>query len=258
MFVLGRRSHEIKTRNLSRFLVYILGHKPDEFGLVPDDEGFIAYKELLQAIHEEEGWRYVRKSHINEVLIGRDREMFQVETDRIKAMERRWEKDAGNTNVSLPVLLFISVRKRGHPAAMEKGLKAPPARSLVLSSQRDMALRIGLRRGPDPVILEILARQASGRGVVFYASGDLVLADHISPEFIAGPPVPKEALEKKKDRTVQKKKPTTKADDPETGTFLLDSSRDPDPFRRAKGAKGKKPKGWKEEVRKARRRREKK
>jgi len=51
-------------------LVYMLGHRPDEFGLVPDSEGFIPYKELLQAIHEEEGWRYVRRSHINEVLFG--------------------------------------------------------------------------------------------------------------------------------------------------------------------------------------------
>jgi putative RNA 2'-phosphotransferase len=220
---------------------------------VPDSKGFVAYKELLQTIHEEEGWRYVRKSHLNEVLIGKDREKFEVETERIRALDRRWENDAGNTDISLPGLLFVAVRKRAHPVVIEKGLKAPPSRSLVLSSGRDMALRIGKRRDPDPIILEILAQQASMKGVVFYSFGDLILTDHIRSEFIAGPPVPKEVLEKKKERTTREKKTKTKVDAPETGTFLLDSSRDPDPYRKARKSKGKKPKGWKEEARKARR-----
>jgi len=254
---LGRRSQEIRTESLTRFLIYVLGHRPDEFGLVPDSEGFVVYKELLQAIHEEEGWRYVRKSHIHEILIGSDREMFQAENDRIRVLERRWEKDAGNRNMSLPGLLFIPVRKRAHPVAIEKGLNAPPSGFLVLSSSKEMALRIGLRRDPDTIILEILAQQASRQGVAFYSFGDLVITDHIPPGVIAGPPVPKEVLEKKKDRAAQEKKPMKRVIVPETGTVLLNSSRDPDPYRRAKGARGKKRKGWKEEARKARRGREK-
>ncbi len=253
MLNLGRRSHEIKTESLTRFLVYILGHRPDEFGLVPDREGFVPYKELLQALHEEEGWRYVRKSHIHEILMGENREMFQEGDDRIRVLERRWKNDVWDTDISLPSLLFVPVRRRAHPVVIEKGLKASPSGFLVLSSTKEMAERIGLRRDPDPVIMEILAQQANRQGIAFHSFGDLFTTDHIPPEFIAGPPVPKEVMEKKKDRAEQEKKALKKARVPETGTFLLDPSRDPDPYRRAKGAKGKKRKGWKEEARKVRR-----
>ena len=65
--------------NLARILLYILGRRPDEFGIVPDRRGFVGLKELLQAFHEEEGWSYVRQSHINEVLLGKDRGLFELE-----------------------------------------------------------------------------------------------------------------------------------------------------------------------------------
>jgi len=40
-------------------LTYILAYRPDEFGLVPSEEGFVRYKDLLKALHEEDGWRTV-------------------------------------------------------------------------------------------------------------------------------------------------------------------------------------------------------
>ena len=121
--ILGRRHHQIRTDSLCRFLIYVLGHRPDEFGLVPDHEGFIAYKELLQAIHEEEDWRYVRRSHINEVLLTEDRSLFQSEDERIRSMERRWELDLHHPAMSLPKILFTAVRRKAHPVVMENGLK---------------------------------------------------------------------------------------------------------------------------------------
>ena len=53
----------------SKFLCYILGHKPDEFGLVPDPNGFVKTKDFLKAITEENGWKFFRKSNIDEILI---------------------------------------------------------------------------------------------------------------------------------------------------------------------------------------------
>ena len=76
------KKSQIKIESLSRFMVYVLGHHPDEFGLVPDLDGFIKIKELLWAIHEEEGWRYVRQSHIREVLLSKERILFEVDCTR--------------------------------------------------------------------------------------------------------------------------------------------------------------------------------
>ena len=85
---MGRRANQFKVDSLARFLLYVLGRRPDEFGLVPDAGGFVLLKELLQAIHEEPSWRYVRQSHVNEVLCGSYRAEFDAEGDRLSARTR--------------------------------------------------------------------------------------------------------------------------------------------------------------------------
>jgi len=230
-------------------LVYVLGHRPDEFGLVPDNEGFVPFKELLQAIHEEEGWRYVRRSHINEVLLGRDRSLFESEDEGIRSVERRWELDLYNPAQFLPKILFTVVRRKAHPVVMERGLSAVKDKYLVLTPVREMALRIGLRRDQEPVLLEILAEVAKEKRALFFSFGDLFLSPEIPAKFIAGPPLPKELLERRRERGKEKEKPVKGPQTPSPGTFFLDPSRDPDPYRKAKG---KKRKGWKEAAKKMR------
>lgn len=248
--ILGKRNHQFKVENLSRFLVYILGHRPDEFGLVPDSDSFVTYKELLQAIHEEPDWHYVRRSHINEVLLGKDRILFQTGDNRLRTAERRWQFDIEKPSQPVPKLLFTPVRRKAHSVVMEKGLKSGKGRYLVLSPHKEMAGRIGGRRDQKPVLLEVMADAAQSEGVLFYPFGNLFLSPEIPPRFIAGPPVPKEILGKAKDVEPKKEKITPRQAVLTPGTFPLDSSRDPDPYRRAKG---KKRKGWKEEARKVRR-----
>lgn len=247
--ILGKRHHQIRTDSLGRLLGYMLGHRPDEFGLVPDSEGFVTYKDLVQAIHEEDEWRYVRRSHINEVMLSGDRSHLQSVDERIRSVERRWELDLHNPSRALPKLLFTTVRRTAHPVVMEKGLKGAAGKYLVLSPVKDMALRIGLRRDQAPVVLEVLADAARDQGVLFFSFGDLFLSPEIPVRFIAGPPVPKEALERGKEKGKPAEKTAKGPSFRTPGTFILDPSRDPDPFRRAKG---KKQKGWKEAARKMR------
>jgi putative RNA 2'-phosphotransferase len=233
-------------------LLYVLGRKPHEFALVPDREGFVTYKELIQALNEEPGWRYVRQSHIHEVLLGKNRELFQPEEKRIRATDTHWELDFGKPSSTLPAILYMAVRRKAHPVVMEKGLRSAEGRYLILSPARDMAFRIGKRRDQEPVVLEILARAAGSEGVNFYAFGDLFLGIEIPARFIAGPPISKEVLEERRPEASQKEAVPKKRPYETPGTFLLDLARDPDLYRRAKGRKRK---GWKEEARGQRKRR---
>ena len=59
----------------------------------------------------------------------------------------------------------------------------------------------------------------------------------------------KEMLERRGEKGKEKERPVKGPPTPTPGTFLLDPSRDPDPYRKAKG---KKRKGWKENARKMR------
>ena len=230
-------------------MLYILGRRPDEFGIIPDMEGFVSLKELLQAIHEEEGWSYVRQSHINEVLLGKDRGLFLLEGKRMRAVEAHWSFDFKNPSLAVPKRLFVPVRRKAHPVVMEKGLKSAQERYLVLASDKDMAMRMGRRRDQKPVLLEILTNTAGGEKVPFYLFGKLFLCHRIPAEFISGPPVSKETMEDRSPGEPKREKAGRVVSDMTPGTFPLDISRDPDPYRRAKGRKRK---GWKEEARKSR------
>lgn len=229
-------------------MVYVLGHRPDEFGLIPDLTGYVTHKELLWAIHEESGWGYVRQGHINEVLLGKDRTLFQSEENQIRALDRRWHLDLENPAQLLPKILYIAVRRKAHPHIMEKGLSSNLGKYLIFSPDRDMAHRIGRRRDQGPVLLEIMASAAQKEGISFYSFGHFFLTYQIPARFISGPPVSKEDI---KPPVREAGKEQKRRADFEAGTFVLDIDRDPDSLRRARG---KKRRGWKEETRKIRRR----
>ncbi|MBU2498648.1 MAG: hypothetical protein KKE57_07105 [Proteobacteria bacterium] len=245
-----QRKKQIRVDSLSRLLVYILGHRPDEFGLVPDEEDFVAFKDLLPAIHEEPGWGYVRQGHIQEVLIGKDRPLFEYQADRMRAKDRRWSFNSEKRPAStMPKILFTPVRRRAHPHALEKGLRSD--RFLVLTPDRDMAERIGRRKDQKPVLMEILTESAQEQGIPFFPFGQLVLTPEIPARFISGPPLSKEALAAKEPEKAKKARPEERPIQPFAGTFVLDMARDPDPRRRSKARKDR---GWKEEARRLRRR----
>jgi putative RNA 2'-phosphotransferase len=222
----------------------MLGHNPAEFGFVPTSDGFVPFKELLKAIHEEPGWRHVNQSHINEVLLGKDRFLFEVAENQIRAVERKWGRNVESPEPSsIPKILFTAVRRKAHPVVMEKGLKSPAGRYLILSPDEEMSAKIGKRRDPKPVILRVDAEKAGKEGISIHPFDTLFLSEEIPPRYIHGPPVAKETLAA----------PAETAYKPETpGTFPLDLARDPDPYRRARGRKQK---GWKEAARKTRRNR---
>jgi len=231
-------------------LTYVLGYRPDEFGLVPNEGGFVRYRDLLKALHEENGWRHVRHSHINEMLMGRDRALFEAENDRIRSRERHWVLNTDN-DLPLPGLLYTPVRKRAHPVVMERGLKAESNAYMALSTDRKMALRMGRRKDQHPVLLEIPAAAAGKKGVLIFPFGDLYLAPEIPAHFIAGPFPSKDLVEKEEKKVDKKQKPHAGPKTATPGSFILNPQRDPDPSRKSRG---KKRKGWKEEARKMRRR----
>ncbi|MCK7505928.1 MAG: hypothetical protein MZV70_18885 [Desulfobacterales bacterium] len=75
---------------LAKMLAYVLGRRPDEFGLIPDAEGFVKIKDLLKALHEEDGWGYVNQSHLQRGPAQRSRRpAFEIDGNRIRAVDAR-------------------------------------------------------------------------------------------------------------------------------------------------------------------------
>ncbi|MGD9180805.1 MAG: RNA 2'-phosphotransferase [Desulfobacterales bacterium] len=185
-------------QSLAKLITYILGRRPDEFGLVTDTDGFVKIKELLKAITEEEGWKYVRRSHLDEILYSLPNPPFEISGKQIRAKYRD-QLVRPDPVPKLPKLLFTSIRKRAYRSVLDKGIFPTGYYQVVLSSSRDLAQRMGKRADQDPVMLSVHVRKSVENGVRFYQTGEsLFLAESIPAGCFTGPPLPKEKTEPQK------------------------------------------------------------
>ena len=204
-------------QQLAKLINYILSRRPDEFGLVTDREGFVKIKELLKALNEEDGLKYVRHSHINEIMITLPKHGFEVVDKLIRAQNR---KHLPKQSVALdpPKLLFTCVRRKAYPYVLNKGIKPTGFNKIILSSDRDLAQRIGRRSDHAAVMLTVQVSQSEDKGIIFIQTGEsLFLTDYIPPDCFSGPPLPKESPESRKLDKPQKEPAEISA-----GSFLID------------------------------------
>ena len=217
MHPMRKSSREVE--RFSKFLAYVLGHRPDEFGLVPDTDGFVRIKEVLQALHEEPGWRHIRPMHLYEVVSTLEQPPVEIVDTLIRALER--SRLPTISPLQAPAkLLYIATRKRAYPVAIEKGLAAHHRRYLVLSDDVDMAMRMGRRADNHPVLLTVQVNAALEKGTHFQQYGPhLFLADQIIPGTFSGPPLakakPESATASQPIKAVRPKTPGSYFPDPE-------------------------------------------
>jgi putative RNA 2'-phosphotransferase len=188
---------------LSKFIAYMLGRRPDEFGLVPDASGFFKIRDFLKAIVEEDGWRHVRRSHLNEILLTVPNPPMEIRENRIRSKSPPRTPQPIQPE-SLPKLLYTCVRNRAYPHVAEKGISPSGQASVILCASPQMAERIGKRSDPSPVLLTVHVKNSTSLRVTFLQSGEsLFLAEHIPVGCFSGPPLPKQKAEPQK-RAVQK------------------------------------------------------
>lgn len=210
-------SKQRSAKQLAKLIDYILSRRPDEFGLVTDAHGFIKIKELLKAVNEEEGFRYVRRSHLDEILFTLPDYSFEIDDKIIRSKIRdRLPRQA--CALDPPKLLFTCVRQKAYPHVSAKGIRPTGFSHIILSSNRDMAERIGKRFDQEPIVLTVNVQQSQIKGVVFFQAGKtLYLADFIPEGCFTGPALPKE-----KQATVKsapKEEPPVQPQTP--GSFLV-------------------------------------
>jgi putative RNA 2'-phosphotransferase len=178
-------------QGLAKMLVYVLGRRPDEFGLVPDPEGFVRVKDLLKALHEEDGWRHVNPSHINEVLLSVPEAGLELAEGRIRARNRL---GPSTPDPALPKLLYACIRRRAYLHVHTEGIQVSTgAPGVLLAADGEMAARLGRRIDPDPVILTVNVHLLIGSGRTLTPAGEgLFTTDAVPPGTFSGPPLPKE------------------------------------------------------------------
>lgn len=229
-------------QKLAKFLVYVLGRRPDEFGLVPEKQGYVRIKELLKALNQEQGWRHIRLAHLKEVALTVVPSPIEIQDDCIRTCERT-QLPSIIEPAQMPKLLYLAVRARAYPVVVEKGLWAGDGPPLVLSSDETMARRMGRRRDQHPVMLTVQVIKSMEKGTQFKQYGEhLFLADALYPDTFSGPPLPKE-----KPGRIQTKPPPEPTRPKTPGSYYPDISPPKEPKRQRR-----KEVQWKKDRRNAR------
>jgi putative RNA 2'-phosphotransferase len=160
--------------------------------LVLDENGFVSLQILLKAICEEKDWKFIRESHFYEILIQEPEPPIELAGSRIRSVDRS-HLPIHAISSEPPKLLYVCVRRKAHAHVLEKGISPTAYAQVVLSSDRDMALRMGRRNDSKAVLLSVFCSKCREQGVVFYqAGGSLFTVEHIPPRCFAGPALAQE------------------------------------------------------------------
>jgi putative RNA 2'-phosphotransferase len=223
---------------LAKLLAYILGRQPDEFGLVADGQGYVKIKDLLCALAEEDGFGYVRRGHLNELLLSGETATIEIDAERIRAIDRSLLPGQEHC-ADEPRQLFVCVRRRAHAPVLEHGIVDPAPPGLVLSTDRELALRIGRRRDASPVLFTVQPRLLLEAGVRLARYGQhLYLASALPPATFSGPAVQKEKA------PPPRPEPLVAKTEPHPGSFYLKPVPDPNKPRGPKRGRNEEPE-WK-------------
>ncbi len=170
----------------SKFLSYVLRHRPDAVGVTLDEAGWVPVDVLLAALARH--GRPVTPALLDQVVDGTDKQRFEVREGRIRAAQGHTVPvDLQLAPAVPPTVLYHGTVARFLPSIRVDGLTSGERTHVHLSSDLDTAARVGARRG-RPVVLRIDAAGMHVAGLVLHrAANGVWLTRHVPPRFITLP-----------------------------------------------------------------------
>jgi putative RNA 2'-phosphotransferase len=167
----------------SRFLSYVLRHRPDAIGVNLDEGGWIAIETLLAAMARH--GRPLTRDVINQLAAGTDKQRFEIKTDRIRAAQgHSIQVDLHLTPVPPPPLLYHGTVERFLARIRQDGLQPRGRTHVHLSADPQTAAAVGARRG-HPIVLVIDAAAMHRHGFTFYqAANGVWLTKHVPAQWL--------------------------------------------------------------------------
>ncbi|MBR1160716.1 RNA 2'-phosphotransferase [Bradyrhizobium elkanii] len=171
---------------LSKFLSFVLRHKPGEIGLTLSSEGWANIDELIAKANAA-GTKFGR-SDLLDVVANSDKKRFSISPDGLNVRAAQGHSvtvELGLASQEPPSLLYHGTATRFVEAILSEGLKPQGRQQVHLSFDEATALRVGQRHG-KPHIFKVDAGGMHGKGFKFYrADNGVWLTDHVPPEFLA-------------------------------------------------------------------------
>ncbi|MGH7829633.1 MAG: RNA 2'-phosphotransferase, partial [Candidatus Binatia bacterium] len=174
----------IAPERVSRFLSFLLRHRPENYPLRFDSHGFVSWKECLGQVHER--FPEVTEEQLLSLIEGSDKKRFELSEGKVRATYgHSFPVDLGLAQVEPPSSLYHGSARDLAETILREGLKPRGRQYVHLSPSLEEALAVGGRRDPFPAVLVVDSLAAHADGICFYLSGPLFLAKEVPAKFLS-------------------------------------------------------------------------
>lgn len=174
----------IPPERISRFLSYLLRHRPKEYQLVFDRRGFVAWSEVLDLVQKR--FYDATEAQIRAVVIESEKKRFELRDNKVRATYgHSFPVDLELEPVEPPAELYFGTARDLAHSILRDGLKPRDRQYVHLSASLEEAQAVGRRRDPAPAVVVVDTRAAREADIAFYRSGPLFLAENVPPRFLS-------------------------------------------------------------------------
>jgi putative RNA 2'-phosphotransferase len=167
---------------ISKFLSYILRHKPDAIGLNLDPEGWASIQELIDRADIP-----ITPQLLHEVVATSDKKRFAISNDGLFIRANQGHSlaiDLGLKPIQPPQYLYHGTATHFLDSIKMEGLLPKRRQYVHLSADKQTAVRVGQRHG-TPIVLVIATQNLHEQGHLFFqADNGVWLTSKVEPKFI--------------------------------------------------------------------------
>lgn len=174
----------VPPERVSRFLSFLLRHRPADYPLQFDRQGYVSWDDLVAMVQDR--FPEITMEEIQGIIEGSDKKRFELNEEKVRATYgHSFPVDLGLESVEPPSPLYHGTARDLSETILREGLKPRGRQYVHLSASVEEALAVGKRRDPSPTILLVDSRAARASGILFYPSGPLFLATEIPAKFLS-------------------------------------------------------------------------
>lgn len=176
---------EKRKTKISKFLSLILRHKPEEIGLVLDENGWANVADLLEK--SAKAGNDLTFEELKETVVTNDKKRFALDETQTKIRASQGHSikvEIGFEEKIPPAILYHGTAERNVKLILADGLKKMSRHHVHLSSEKETARNVGIRYG-KPVIFKVDTEKMRDEGFKFYISENGVwLVAEVPPRFL--------------------------------------------------------------------------
>lgn len=212
---------------LSKFLSLVLRHRPDEYGLRMDAQGWVDLEDLIDVLAAEDILGENAEEILAELVESSQRRRFEISKGRMRALYGH----SSRVHLDLPPdepppSLYHGTTLATARRIVHEGLK-PAGRAYVhLSATEEEARAVGRRHEEDPVLITVDTAAALERGLEFHRATELIwLCPALPPEVCRVPELPEESASQPATPSSRPAPPSSPSTPPSGGVQIVS----PDP-----------------------------